>query len=43
MTGRAVVTTRLSRLTMNSAIEVIAKVQKALDGVRGMVGDSFVS
>ena len=27
MTGRAVVTTRLSRATMNSAIEVIAKVQ----------------
>ena len=34
MTGRAVVTTRLSSDTMNSAIEVMAKVQAALDRVR---------
>ena len=34
MTGRAVVTTRLSRATMNSASEVMANVQRALDRVR---------
>ena len=43
MTGRAVVTTRLSRATMNSASDVIVKVQKALERVRvigGLLGVS---
>ena len=34
MTGRAVVTTRLSRATMNRASEVIAKVQRLAVRVR---------
>ena len=34
MTGSAVVTTRLSRATMNRAIEVMAKVQRAFERVR---------
>ena len=36
MTGRAVVTTRLSRATMNRAMEVMAKVQRAVERVRVM-------
>ena len=37
MTGSAVVTTRLSSATMNSAIDVIANVQAAADRVRSCV------
>ncbi len=33
MTGRAVVTTRLSSATMNRAIEVMAKVQAVRDRI----------
>jgi hypothetical protein len=40
MDGRAVVTTRLSRTTMNSAVETIANVQR---GLGRMVGASFES
>ena len=38
MTGRAVVTTRLSRATMNRAREVMMNVQKALERVRVIGG-----
>ncbi len=41
MTGRAVVTTRLSSATMNSAIEVIANVQ-AVELVRSWVMSRFL-
>src|ERR1035437_1735873 len=39
MTGRAIVTTRLSRLTMNRAIATIEKVQRV--DVRRFTGDPF--
>ena len=39
MTGRAMVTTRLSRLTMKRAMAVIAKVQEAED--RRVIGGSL--